>query len=70
VLGWRWHGSGPLSPVQQRRLLDLAVLGLLAMAASLAVGAAVIAGSPAPALAIAGVAALVTPAVLAARRSP
>jgi hypothetical protein len=44
VLGWRWRGRGPLSPVQRRRLFDLAVLGLLAMAASLAVGAAVLAG--------------------------
>jgi hypothetical protein len=70
VLGWRWRGSGTLSPVHRRRLLDLAVLGLLAMAASLAVGAAVSVGSPAPALAFPAVTALVIPTLLAARRSP
>jgi hypothetical protein len=69
VVGWRWRGRGPLSPVQRRRLFDLAVLGLLAMVASLAVGAAVLAGSPGPALAALGAGALAIATVLAAQRS-
>ena len=39
MIGWRLRGSRPLSMVQKRRLGDLATLGLLAIAATLATGA-------------------------------